>query len=87
MFAASVTMTMEPIVTIAPALKGSVAYMPSQEYFLQGSILESSRDVLLHRLNGLCDNVETGPEKFHDHEMVYSISKGNICIVFCNEFQ
>lgn len=76
-------MTMEPIVTIAPALKSSVAYMPSQEYFMQGSILESSRDVLLHRLNGLCDNVETGPEKFHDHEMVYSIrGTGGMAIVF-----
>ncbi len=46
---------------------------PWNEYVLQGSILEGSRDVLLHRLNGLCDPSDTGPEKFHDHEMVYQI--------------
>jgi len=42
-----------------------------QEYLLQGSILETNREMLLHRLNGLCDMVDTGPEKFHDHEMVF----------------
>ena len=49
--------------------------MPLQEYLLQGSILENHRDVLLHRLNGLCDMVDTGPEKFFDHEMVYTLRK------------
>lgn len=48
--------------------------MPQQEYLLQGSILESSRDVLIHRLQGLCDNIETGPETFRDHEMVFNMS-------------
>ena len=46
-----------------------------QEYLLQGSVLEGHREVLLHRLNGLCDMVDTGPEKFHDHEFVYSLSQ------------
>lgn len=44
---------------------------PWNEYLLQGSILEAHRDYLLHRLNGLCD--ASGPEKFHDHEMIYQI--------------
>jgi mediator of RNA polymerase II transcription subunit 18 len=57
---------------ITTAFRGSMA--PLQEYLLQGSILEAQRDILLHRLNGLCDNVDTGPEKFHDHEIVYSLS-------------
>ena len=50
--------------------------VPLQEYLLQGSILEEHGDVLLNRLNGLCDPVETGPEKFHDHELVYTLSEG-----------
>lgn len=53
------------------ALRSNIA--PLQEYLLQGSILEAHRDILLHRLNGLCDNVDTGPEKFHDHEIVYTL--------------
>jgi len=44
-----------------------------QELLLQGSVLDAHRDVLLHRLNGLCDMVDTGPEKFNDHELVYSL--------------
>ena len=55
------------------ALRGNIA--PLQEYLLQGSILDGNRDILLHRLNGLCDNVDTGPEKFHDREIVYTLSK------------
>ncbi|ELU12004.1 hypothetical protein CAPTEDRAFT_197316, partial [Capitella teleta] len=47
--------------------------VPLQEYLLQGSILEEHGDVLLNRLNGLCDPVETGPEKFYDHELVYTL--------------
>ena len=47
--------------------------MPLQEYLLQGSILDTHLDALLHRLNGLCDNVQT--ERFTDHEMVFQISK------------
>ncbi|XP_077994987.1 mediator of RNA polymerase II transcription subunit 18-like [Glandiceps talaboti] len=47
-----------------------------QEYLLQGSVLDSALESLLHRLRGLCDNLETVPETFHDHEMVY-ILRGN----------
>lgn len=47
--------------------------IPNQEYLLQGSILDSAVEHLLHRLRGLCDNVDTGPEQFHDHEMCLSL--------------
>lgn len=46
-----------------------------QEYLLQGSILDSHCEVLLHRLRGLCDNADTPPETFQDHEILYSLSK------------
>lgn len=45
----------------------------TQEYFLQGSINDSSREILMHRLRGLCDNTEDGPEPFQDHEMIFAI--------------
>ncbi|XP_028968693.1 mediator of RNA polymerase II transcription subunit 18 [Galendromus occidentalis] len=44
-----------------------------QEYLLQGSILDSSADVLLNRLRGLCDNSDSPVELFHDIEQVYTI--------------
>uniref|UniRef100_A0A0A9Y0L3 Mediator of RNA polymerase II transcription subunit 18 n=2 Tax=Lygus hesperus TaxID=30085 RepID=A0A0A9Y0L3_LYGHE len=47
--------------------------IPNQEYLLQGSVLDNAVEVLLHRLRGLCDNVDSGPETFHDHEMCFSI--------------
>ncbi|KAK9498292.1 hypothetical protein O3M35_002960 [Rhynocoris fuscipes] len=47
--------------------------IPNQEYLLQGSVLDTAVEVLLQRLRGLCDNVDTGPEAFHDHEMCFSI--------------
>lgn len=43
------------------------------EYLLQGSILDAHVDHLLHRLKGLCDNVDSGPEAFHDHEICFSL--------------
>lgn len=46
---------------------------PKIEYFLQGSILENHRELLLNRLKGLCDMAESPPEKFNDHEMVFSL--------------
>lgn len=55
------------------ALKSNI--VPDQEYLLQGSILDNSVEVLLHRLRGLCDNVDSGAEHFHDHEMCFSIRK------------
>jgi len=47
--------------------------IPDQEYLLQGSVLDTHVDVLNHRLRGLCDNVDTGKEIFHEKEMVFSI--------------
>jgi len=47
--------------------------IPDQEYLLQGSILDSHEATLNHRLRGLCDNVDTGKEMFHEKEMVFSI--------------
>lgn len=44
---------------------------PSQEYLLQGSVLDDSVDILLHRLRGMCDNSEEGLIKFREHEIVY----------------
>ena len=67
------------------SLRSCVA--PLQEYLLQGSILDSQRDLLLHRLTGLCDNIDTGPEKFHDQELVYTLRKYgcvNLCLCFAH---
>lgn len=57
--------------SVSAAMNSSI--VPSQEYLLQGSVLDSAVEVLLHRLRGLCDNVDSGPEQFHDHEMCFSI--------------
>ncbi|BFZ04879.1 hypothetical protein BsWGS_07918 [Bradybaena similaris] len=54
--------------SLAPSLKNIA---PQQEYLLQGSILDTHRDVLLHRLRGLCDNAERNFETFSDYEAVY----------------
>lgn len=59
--------------SLTAALKSNI--IPNQEYLLQGSVLDSAVEVLLHRLRGLCDNVDSGPETFHDHEMCFSIRK------------
>ncbi|KAI1287002.1 Mediator of RNA polymerase II transcription subunit 18 [Halotydeus destructor] len=45
----------------------------TQEYLLQGSIVNDSCEVLLQRLRGLCDNADSPLETFHDHERVYSL--------------
>lgn len=50
---------------------------PSQEYLLQGSVLDDSVDILLHRLRGMCDNSEEGLVRFKEHEIVYSMREGN----------
>jgi len=52
--------------------------VPTQEYLLQGSVLDSAVEILLHRLRGLCDNVDSGPETFHDHEMCFSMREYNL---------
>jgi mediator of RNA polymerase II transcription subunit 18 len=58
--------------TLSSALKSNI--VPNQEYLLQGSILDNGVEVLLHRLRGLCDNVDTGPETFHDHEACFVLA-------------
>uniref|UniRef100_A0A182PJA2 Mediator of RNA polymerase II transcription subunit 18 n=1 Tax=Anopheles epiroticus TaxID=199890 RepID=A0A182PJA2_9DIPT len=47
--------------------------IPNQEFLLQGSILDSAAENLLHRLRGLCDNVDASPETFSDIEMCFSL--------------
>lgn len=59
--------------SLTAALKSNI--IPNQEYLLQGSVLDSAVEVLLHRLRGLCDNVDSGPETFNDHEMCFSIRR------------
>lgn len=61
------------IENLQQAIKNNI--VPNQEYLLQGSVLDSAVEVLLHRLRGLCDNVDTGPETFNDYEMCFSLSK------------
>ncbi|XP_025086296.1 mediator of RNA polymerase II transcription subunit 18-like [Pomacea canaliculata] len=64
--------------TVATSLTAAIRTLaPHQEYLLQGSILDSHLEVLLHRLRGLCDNADATPETFHDHEMVYQL-KNNL---------
>lgn len=46
---------------------------PQQEFLMQGSIMDTHCEVLLHRLRGLCDNADEPPETFHDYEMVFQI--------------
>ncbi|KAH9519319.1 Mediator of RNA polymerase II transcription subunit 18 [Bulinus truncatus] len=61
--------------SLAPSLKNIA---PQQEYFLQGSILDVNRDVLLHRLRGLCDNAESSFESFADYEAVYVLKNNSV---------
>lgn len=69
-----------PVITsaidsLSQALKLNI--IPQHEYLLQGSILDSAVEHLLHRLKGLCDNVDSGPEPFHDHEVCFSLQAPN----------
>jgi len=57
--------------SVVETLSSVSKIIPNQEYLLQGSILDGAVDVLLHRLRGLCDNVDAGPETFHDHEACF----------------
>lgn len=50
---------------------------PTQEYLLQGSILNESVETLLHRLQCMCDNPEEGLVSFKEHEIVFSMREGN----------
>ncbi|XP_005991098.1 mediator of RNA polymerase II transcription subunit 18 [Latimeria chalumnae] len=55
-----------PPVSVLPVTGGTINMM---EYLLQGSVLDQSLESLLHRLRGLCDNME--PETYVDHEKVF----------------
>lgn len=46
---------------------------PSQEYLLQGSVLDESVEILLHRLRSMSDNSEEGLVRFKQHETIYSM--------------
>ena len=59
--------------SLSQAFKAGIA--PQHEYLLQGSIVDTSKEVLIHRLRGLCDNAENPPEIFTDHEMVLQMSE------------
>ncbi|XP_019866479.1 mediator of RNA polymerase II transcription subunit 18 [Aethina tumida] len=61
--------------SLSAALKCNI--IPNQEYLLQGSVLDQYVEVLLHRLRGLCDNVDSGPESFHDHELCFTLRANN----------
>lgn len=61
--------SLSAVETLHSAVKSNI--VPNQEYLLQGSILDSGVDILLHRLRGLCDNTDVGLESFHDHETCY----------------
>ncbi|KAJ8975509.1 hypothetical protein NQ317_010624 [Molorchus minor] len=61
--------------SLSAALKCNI--IPNQEYLLQGSVLDQYVEVLLHRLRGLCDNVDSGPESFHDHELCFTLRAGS----------
>ncbi|CAL1265960.1 unnamed protein product [Larinioides sclopetarius] len=60
---------MEPVATT----RRNFNFAPQQEFLMQGSIMDTSCEVLLHRLRGLCDNADENPETFHDYEMVFQI--------------
>lgn len=61
--------SLSAIDTLSSAMKSNI--VPNQEYLLQGSILDSGVDILIHRLRGLCDNTDVGLESFHDHEACF----------------
>lgn len=49
---------------------------PSQEYLLQGSVLDDSLEILLHRLRSMSDNSEEGLTRFKQHEVIYTMREG-----------
>lgn len=68
-----------PVTTAVDSLTQALncKIIPNQEYLLQGSILDTAAEHLLHRLKGLCDNVDHGPESFSDHEICFSLRVPN----------
>ncbi|XP_034841508.1 mediator of RNA polymerase II transcription subunit 18 [Maniola hyperantus] len=61
--------------SLSQAVKANIIH--NQEYLLQGSVLDSAVEVLLHRLRGLCDNVDAGPETFDDQEVCFILRDPN----------
>lgn len=61
--------------SLSQALQSKI--IPNQEYLLQGSIVDSAVDHLIHRLKGLCDNVDAGLEQFNDLEVCLSLRPPN----------
>lgn len=60
-----------------PDMPGASRRGPGQEYYLQGSILDESVDILLHKLRGICDSSDEGEsERFKEHEIVYFMREG-----------
>lgn len=53
----------------------------SQEYLLQGSILDESVEMILHRLRGMSDDSIENLIKFKEHEMVYSMRESTNSMV------
>lgn len=51
--------------------------IPSQEFLLQGSVLDESIEMLLHRIRGMCDSSEDGLVRFKQHEMIFSCGDGS----------
>lgn len=68
-----------PVTTAVDSLTQALncKIIPNQEYLLQGSILDTAVEHLLHRLKGLCDNVDYGHESFFDHEICFSLRVPN----------
>ncbi|XP_063709762.1 mediator of RNA polymerase II transcription subunit 18 [Culicoides brevitarsis] len=72
-------MTQQPSLRAMDSLNDAITakIVPMQEYLLQGSIMDTSVENLLHRLRGLCDNVESGYEQFSDYEVCFSLRLPN----------
>lgn len=68
----SLVVNMDPNLMQRRVTSGSIL---QNEFLLQGSILDESRDALLHKLRGFCDHSDVSPPMFQDHEMVYAISE------------
>ena len=45
------------------------------EYMLYGTVTDDSIQMLLHKLQGFCDQADVPPQPFQDHEIVYVIRK------------
>lgn len=75
---------------LAMARKVQSTSVGQNEFSLYGSVIDDAYEALLHKLRGFCDNSYEQPHKFHDHEMVYTISMTfillflDIKLIFCD---